>query len=140
MIKLLESMGLTLLVAIVVAGFQSILKLVSRWKGLTQQGEEKEKLWELEDNLFWHEWIVTALVVMIIFVVSKSAQGNLSPAPLIVGVVLLVVGLLPVPVGIGALLCDGSGRIANGKAAIIADVVGLVFLMTVVAAGGRIYG
>ena len=136
--KLLESMGLTLVIAVGVAVSQWVLRLVSRWKRLRQQGGPR--MWELEDFVFWHEWVVTALVVMVFFVVDKSLHEQISTVTIVIGFALLAIGLLPVPLGIGGLLCDSDGKIANTKSALIANSVGLVFLLTVVATGARIYG
>jgi hypothetical protein len=137
-VKLLESMGWTLLIAVGVAVIQSVLRLVSRWKRLRQQAGSR--MLETEDFVFWHEWVVTALVVMVIFVVNKSLQDKISTATIVVGFVLLAIGLLPVPLGIGGLLCDADGNIADTKSALIANSIGLIFLLTVVAAGAHIYG
>ena len=136
--KLLETMGLTLVIAVGVAASQSILRLVSRWKRLRQQN--KPRMWELEDFVFWHEWVVTALVVMVFFVLSKSSQKEVSTSAIVLSFSLLVLGLLPVPVGIGGLLCDDDGKITDTRSAFIANIVGLIFLLTVVAAGAHIYG
>jgi hypothetical protein len=139
-VELLVSSGLTILAAVGIAFFQVVIRAVSRWRRLGVTGGSLTAHFDLDDWVFWHEWVVAAGATMTFFVVQMSRDGKaVSVAAMGVLLAELIFGLLFVPFGIGVLLCDVRGNIRDRRSAIIANAIGLLFLIAVVAVGVRIY-
>lgn len=127
---------LTIVLALVVSGTQTWFKLVSR-----EPPPGRKHALAMDDAVFWIDWIVTAVSAFFLFLLA-TAQANkpIGTPHVFVAVVVLGLGGMVIPFAFRYLCYDGTGKIKGWMYVIAADAVGLLILLSSVAAGVRAYG
>ncbi|MFH9824843.1 hypothetical protein [Streptomyces bobili] len=95
----------------------------------------------MDDAVFWIDWIVTAVSAFFLFLLAAAQENKPIGTPQVfVAVVVLGLGGMFVPFAFRYFCYDGTGRIKGWGHVIIADVIGLLVLLSSVAAGVKTYG
>jgi hypothetical protein len=119
-----------------VSGTQTWFKLVSR-----EPLPGKKHALTMDDAVFWIDWIVTAVSAFFLFLLA-AAQANkpIGTPHVLVAFVVLGLGGMVIPYAFRILCYDGNGKIKGWAYVIAADAVGLLVLLSTVAAGVKAYG
>lgn len=140
--SVLVSVGFTLLVAIVTALVQLLMRNQSR----PNVGGQSWTI-DREDALFWSDWVLAGGWALASTCVSASHSGKAIPLGIVLTtVVALVLGLLAVPVVLRGFAYDATtGQLRNLKPyglgwVLIANGFGMVLLFASVLAGVSVYG
>jgi hypothetical protein len=95
----------------------------------------------MDDAVFWIDWIVTAVSAFFLFLLA-AAQANkpIGTPHVFVAVMVLGMGGMVVPFAFRLICYDGQGNIKGWPYVVVANVVGLLVLLSSVAAGVKAYG
>lgn len=126
---------LTLGVALVVAVLQTWLRLVSR-----EPRPGKKHALTIDDAVFWIDWIVTAAVAFCGALLAASLEGKpIDAATVATALVVIILGLTFMPFGVRMVCYDGTGVIKGWVHVVVADLAGLLVLLSSVVAGVKTY-
>ncbi|MDP9949108.1 MULTISPECIES: hypothetical protein [Streptomyces] len=126
---------LTLGVAFVVSLLQTWLRLVSR-----EPRPGKKHALTIDDAVFWIDWIVTAAVAFCGALLAASLEGKaIDAATVATALVAIILGLTFMPFGVRMVCYDGSGVIKGWMHVAVANVAGLLVLLSSVVAGVKTY-
>ncbi|MFF0293158.1 hypothetical protein ACFYST_08205 [Kitasatospora sp. NPDC004614] len=118
------------------SGVQTFMKLVSR-----EPPPGKKHGLTIEDAVFWIDWTVTAAVAFCAAMIGASIQHKpMDIVTVTLGIAVLFFGIAVFPVVVRSVCYDGSGAIKGWVYVVAADAVGIVILMSSVAAGVKTYG
>ncbi|MGJ6969413.1 hypothetical protein ACSDR0_46755 [Streptosporangium sp. G11] len=95
----------------------------------------------MDDAVFWIDWIVTAVSAFFLFLLAAAQANKAIGTPhVFVAVVVLGMGGMVIPFAFRLICYDGKGNIKGWVYVVVANVVGLLVLLSSVAAGVKAYG
>ncbi len=110
------------------------LKLISR-----QPPPGKSHALNLDDAVWWIDWIVTATITLVVFVllaVANNRQVTLGQVGM--AILSLFLGFSAIPYAVKMLCYDNTGRLKGWLYLVPANVMGIVILLASVAAGAEL--
>ncbi|MEW2083481.1 MULTISPECIES: hypothetical protein [unclassified Streptomyces] len=94
----------------------------------------------IDDAVFWIDWIVTAAVAFCGALLAASLEGKpIDAATVATALVVIILGLTFMPFGVRMVCYDGTGVIKGWVHVVVADLAGLLVLLSSVVAGVKTY-
>ena len=95
----------------------------------------------MDDAVFWIDWLVTAISSFFLFLLGAAQDNKPIGTPQVaVAAFILIAGGMVLPFAFRIICYDGNGKIKGWPYVIVANAVGLLILLSSVAAGVKTYG
>lgn len=128
------AVAVTLGLATATVCLQLWLKLISR-----QPPPGKSHGLNLDDAVWWIDWIVTASVTLVGFVLLAVANGKqVTLGQVALALFSLFLGYSAMPYGVKMLCYDSQGQLKGWRYIVPANIVGIMILLSSVAAGAEL--
>lgn len=130
----LNSVAATLCIATATALLQLWLKLISR-----QPPPGKRHGLNLDDAVWWIDWIVTASITLVAFVLLAIANNrSVTIGQISLAILSLFLGYSAIPFAVRMFCYTPNGKLKDWRFIVPANVVGILILLMAVAAGAKL--
>lgn len=123
-----------------VAGASALGQLTLKYQSRPDAARGKYRI-QLEDFIWWHEWVVTATSGLTVLTIKNAAAANPNGLALtITWIAAFIVGYLILPIYIKGTFYTANRQIKHVGYVIVANCFGFAFLVTAAFVGVKIYG